>query len=118
MTVRERWHDLRAHGFHEGLSTVAAFLAQVRRQQQLWYGRGALQTPTLSVHLSARRAAWISLARPEQLSAQEARLKSLLPMSHLDIAQAVRTAQDFAHIIRDRLIDDFDAWLHAAKRQR
>lgn len=115
MTVRERWRDLRAHGVHESLSTVAAFLAQVCRQQQLpRYGRGAMQTPTLSVHLPARRAAWISLARPEQLSAQETRLKSLLPMSHLDIAQAVRTTQDFAHIIRDRLIDDFHAWLHAA----
>lgn len=115
MTVRERWRDLRAHGFHESLSTVAAFLAQVRRQQRLSrYGRGALQPPTHPAHVSARQAAWICLARPEQLSAHETHLKALLPTAHLDIAQAIRTAQGFAHLIRERSIDDFDAWLQTA----
>lgn len=112
MTVRQRWHDLRAHGFQASLSTVAAFLVQVRRQQRLpRYGRESLQTPTFPAHLSARQVAWISLARPEQLNAQETRLKALLPTAHPDIAQAIHAAQHFARLIRERLVDEFNPWL-------
>ena len=114
MTVRERWRDLRAHGFHESLSTVAAFLAQVRQRQGLPpYGRTALSSPIPAVRFSARQAAWISLARPEQLSVQETRLKALLPTAHPDIAQALRAAQHFARLIRERLVDEFTPWLQA-----
>ena len=57
-TVRERWRELHDHGIQVSLSTVAAFLAQMRRQQGLpAYARTALPYPGHLTHLSSRQAA-------------------------------------------------------------
>ncbi len=82
-TVRQLWHDLQQQGFGGSLSVVAAFMAQARKQQGLPpYVRTSLQCPVLPVHLTARQATWIVLARPEQLDDQDRRMKALLPTMH------------------------------------
>ena len=115
VTVRERWRELHEHGIPVSLSTVAAFLAHLRRQQGLpAYARIALPYPGHRAPLSSRQAAWICLARPEQLNQQEVRLKALLPDAHPDLKLAVNAAQHFARIVRERLVDEFDGWLQSA----
>lgn len=114
-TIRQLWHDLQQQGFHGSLSVVAAFMAQARKQQGLPpYVRTALQCPVLPVHLTARQATWIVLARPEQLHEQEQHMKALLPTVHPEMEQAVAAALHFAQIIRERLVDQFEAWLQNA----
>ncbi len=66
------------------------------------------------VHLTARQATWIIWARPEQLDDQDRRMKALLPTMHPEMEQAVIAALFFAQIIRDRLVDQLDAWLQVA----
>ncbi len=115
VTVRERWHELHDHGIRVSLSTVAAFLARMRRQQGLpAYARTALPYPGRPTSLSSKQSAWICLARPEQLNERELQLKALLPDAHPDLKQAVSAAQHFARIVRERLVDEFDGWLQTA----
>ena len=42
------------------------------------------------------------------------RLKALLLDAHLDLKYALDAAQQFARIVRERLVDEFDGWLQAA----
>jgi hypothetical protein len=41
-------------------------------------------------------------------------MKALLPTTHPELAQAIAAAQGFAQLIRQRLPDQFDAWLQEA----
>jgi transposase len=111
-TVRQLWLDIRELGFKGSHSVVATFMARVRKERGLPpYVRTALQCPVAPPVLSPRRAAWLLLARPDQLSQEDLRLRAALPNLHPDIQNAARTAQHFAQIVRDRLPDAFDEWL-------
>ena len=116
-TVRQLWYDLQQQGFRGSLSVVAAFMAQARKQQGLPpYVRTALQCPVLPRHLTARQATWIVLARPEQLDEQDQHMKALLPTMHPEMEQGITAALLFAQLVRERLADQFDAWLQTALR--
>jgi transposase len=111
-TVRQLWLDIRALGFQGSHSVVATFMAQVRKERGLpAYVRTDLQCPTAPPNLSPRRAAWLLLARPDQLTEQDLLLSAALPGIHPDIQLAAATAQRFAQIVRERLSDMFDEWL-------
>jgi transposase len=111
-TVRQLWLDIRELGFKASHSVVATFMAQVRKERGLpAYVRTNLQCPVAPPALSPRRAAWLLLARPDQLTEEDKRLRSSLPDLHPDIYVAATTAQRFAHIVRERLPDTFDEWL-------
>ena len=111
-TVRQMWLDIRALGFTGSHSVVAEFMARVRKEQGLPpYLRTALQAPVALPILSPRRAAWLLLARPDQLNEQDQRLRSALPDLHPDIRIASATAQRFAKIVREGLLHLFREWL-------
>ena len=111
-TVRQLWLDIRALGFKGSHSVVATFMAQVRKERGLPpYVRTDLQCPVAAPILTPRHAAWLLLARPDQLDAQDLPLRAALPGLHPDIQLATGTAQRFAQLVRDRLPDSFDEWL-------
>ncbi|HLY28196.1 MAG TPA: transposase, partial [Aggregatilineales bacterium] len=93
-------------------SVVAEFMARVRKEQGLPpYVRTALQVPVALPILSPRRAAWLLLARPDQLTEDDQHLRSALPDLHPDIRIATDTAQRFAQIVREGLLHSFGEWL-------
>jgi len=111
-TVRQLWLDIRELGFKGSHSVVATFMAQVRKERGLpAYVRTDLQCPIAPSPLSPRRAAWLLLARPDQLTEEDLHLPSVLPDLHPDIHLAVITSQRFAQIVRDRLPEAFEEWL-------
>lgn len=63
--------------------------------------------------LSARRAAWLILQRPETLDdEQEQLLKQLAAQPEL--SEAISLAQGFLEVVRQRLPEQFDDWLKNA----
>lgn len=111
-TVRQLWLDSRELGFKGSHSVVAAFMANVRKERGLpAYVRTDLQCPAAPPILTPRRAAWLLLARPDQLDEQDLQLRLALPALHPDIQRAAEAAQRFAQMVRDRLPDAFDHWL-------
>lgn len=111
-TVRQLWLDIRQLGFKGSHSVVATFMAQVRKERGLpTYVRTDLQCPLAPPKLSPRRAAWLLLARPDQLTEEDQQLRSTLPGLHPDIHLAATTAQRFAQIVRNRMPDAFQEWL-------
>lgn len=61
--------------------------------------------------LSSRRATWLVLRRPENLSSQEQRLLDLLEQAHPQLKVACEAAQAFAQMIRGRNAPALDPWL-------
>jgi transposase len=111
-TVRQLWLDIRELGFKGSHSVVATFMARVRKERGLPpYVRTALQCPVALPVLSPRRAAWLLLARPDQLTEEDLRLRSAIPDLHPNIQIAATTAQRFAQMVRERSSDNFDDWL-------
>ena len=62
-------------------------------------------------HLTARRATWLVLRRPERQDADEAAQFAQLKAQHPEVAAAIALAQDFAQLTRERQPDQLDAWL-------
>ena len=63
--------------------------------------------------MSARRAAWLFLQRPETLTAeQEQTLEQLYQQPEL--TDAITLAQGFIELVRQRLPEDLDGWLAKA----
>jgi transposase len=111
-TIRQLWRDIRALGFKGSHSVVATFISQVRKERGLPpYVRTHLQCPVAPPMLRPRRAAWLPLARPDQLTKDDLRVRSALPDWPPDIHSAASTAQRFAPLVRNRLPDAFDDWL-------
>ncbi len=114
-TVRQLWLDIRALGFRGSHSVVATFMAHARKARGLPpYVRTDLQCPVAPPPLAPRRAAWLLLARLDQLDEQDLRLRTAIPSLHPDLQLAAEIAQRFAQIVRERLPDAFDEWLEAS----
>lgn len=111
-SLRQLWHDIQALGYTGCFSVVATFMSHVRKQQGLPpFVRTDPQCPLAPPLLSPRRAAWLLLARPDQLTSPQLLLRFALPDLHPDIHLAATLAQRFAQIVRDRLPDALDTWL-------
>jgi transposase len=65
-------------------------------------------------HLTARRATWLVLRRPERLDQDEAAQLAQLHAQQPEVAAAVILAQDCARLGRERQPDQLDPWLARA----
>jgi transposase len=65
-------------------------------------------------HLTARRATWLVLRRPETQGEDDATQIAQLKAQHPGLAAAVVLAQDFAQLVRERQPDHLDPWLARA----
>ena len=111
-TVKQLWLDIRALGFTGCHSVVAEYLAQVRKENGIApYIRFNQQVPIAAPRVSPRYAAWVLLARPDQLDEQDLALRSRLPECHPDIQLAATIAQRFAQLVRGTSAETLETWL-------
>src|SRR5215469_14613562 len=61
--------------------------------------------------LSSRRATWLALRRPEDLSSEEQHLLNLVEQAHTQVKVACELAQAFAQMLRGRNAPALDPWL-------
>jgi transposase len=61
--------------------------------------------------LSSRRATWLVLQRPEEISSEEQHLLDLIKQAHPQVKVACELAQAFAQMIRGRNAPALDPWL-------
>ena len=79
-------------------------------------GRGPAPAVKTKGHrtLSASRAAWLVLQRPDTLSDEQQSLLDLLSQQP-ELTEAIQLSQGFLELVRKRLPERLDAWLEKAK---
>jgi transposase len=118
--ARQLWREIQQHGYPGGLSIVAQFLADRRREQALpprtrqFDAQGLPLLVDPAPPLTPRRAAWLVLTSVDKLDAEERRRIHLIEQLHPDLQTAIQLAQDFAVMLRHRLSERLDPWLDQA----
>jgi transposase len=114
------FRELQQRGYAGSYPTVARY-AQRLRQAQGQPPRQRKPRQTLPVvaepaarHLTARRATWLVLRRPERLEADEAAQLAQLQAQQPEVAGAIALAQDFVRLVRERQPDQLEPWLARA----
>jgi transposase len=117
-TVRQLWRELAEQGFTGSLTTVATFLAAARHPApeltQPTNPQPPIQLP--AAKMTPRRATWLLLARPDQLTPDQLQYTQRLIQLHPDIAHFAAHAQAFAHLLRQQTVEAFDSWLQQARQ--
>jgi transposase len=118
--------DIQQQGYAGSYPTLARFTKQLRQTQPQSKpapeslnglpGRGAAPTiQTVSQKpLSARRAAWLIMQHKEKLTSEEAQLLERISLQP-ELSGAYTLASGFIDLIRQRLPEQLDSWLVAAK---
>ncbi len=120
--ARQLWREIQQQGYSGGLSTVAQFLADWRRERALpprtrQFDAQGLPLPVdPSPPLTPRRAAWLVLTSVDKLDAEERHRIHLIEQLHPDLQTAIQLAQEFAVMLRQRLSERLDPWLEQATR--
>jgi transposase len=115
--------EIENRGYQGGASICLAYITQLRKASSLPPQKrsGALpQTVTDPVQRtpSTRRLIWLVLRRAETLDDVDGQHLSRPCDSHTDIATAVRLAQEFASIVRQRGSKQLDRWLEHTEQSR
>nr|WP_238553673.1 ISL3 family transposase [Fortiea contorta] len=129
--ILKRWNE----GCHEGLilfkeiqqqgykgsyDTVARYTRRIRTAQEIKprkrYSVKSLPkvTQPKKLCLTPRRAVWLVLRKPESQQPEDQELIALLRAKHPDLAEAIKLAQGFAQIVRQRLPRQLKRWLKVA----
>jgi len=66
--------------------------------------------------LTARQAAWLVLRRAEQRDEEETQQLAQLRAQHVDVAEAIDLAQDFAQLVRQQQPQELEPWLARAAK--
>ena len=123
--TRELFGEIQQQGYPGSYMTVTRYTRQLRRslpsnqpsRESLndLPGRGPAPSAgaPASKSLSARRAAWLVLTRPENLTPKEKSLLEILGQQP-KLSGAISIAQGFIKLVRERLPGEFDDWLEAA----
>jgi transposase len=118
-TVR-LFRELQQRGYAGSYPTVARYAQRLRQAQGQAPRQRRPRQPLPAVvepaarHLTARRATWLVLRRPERLDQDEAGQLAQLQAQHPEVAAAIVLAQDFARLVRERQPDQLDPWLARA----
>jgi transposase len=114
------FQELQRRGYAGSYPTVARYAQRLRQAQgQAPRPRRPRQAlPAVAEpaarHLTARRATWLVLRRPERLDDDEAAQLAQLKAQHPEVAAAIAVAQDFTQLVRERQPDHLDPWLAQA----
>ena len=114
------FRELHQRGYAGSYPTVARYAQRLRQAQGQAPRQRRPRQPLLAVaepaarHLTARRATWLVLRRPERLDQAEAAQLAQLQAQHPEVAAAIVLAQDFAQLVRARQPDQLDPWLARA----
>lgn len=125
--ILERWNagchtgsvllrELEQRGYAGSRTTLFAYMTQLRKASGLPpKKRSGVQTTPItdpSKRLpSSRGLTWLVLRKQDTLEADERHQLTQLEAAHIDSAQAISLAQDFATIVRVRQHEQFDDWL-------
>jgi transposase len=115
-----RVRGLQHRGYAGSYPTVARYAQRLRQAQGQAPRPRRPRQPLPAVvepaarHLTARRATWLVLRRPERLDQDEAGQLAQLQAQHPEVAAAIVLAQDFARLVRERQPDQLDPWLARA----
>ena len=112
------FRELQQQGYAGSYPTVARYAQRLRQApgqppRQPRQPLPAVATPAAR-HLTARRATWPVLRRPERWDQDEAAQLAQLQAQHPEGAAAIVFAQDFARLVRERQPDQLDPWLARA----
>lgn len=109
---RERqqlWREICAQGYRGSYSSVCRALAHLPSAKRPAREASASQVKVRP--LSARKAAWLLLRRPDELTKEEQARRDMLCSLCADAAAAYPLAQRFGVMIRTRQKDALDPWL-------
>jgi transposase len=118
--VLRLFRDLRGHGYTGSYPPVARYAQRLRQAQGLRPRERRLgQTLPGIVELqqrplTTRRATRLVLKRPEHRSKADTQLLAHIEIQHRNLTEAIKLAQDFCAIVRQRQADRFDDWLARA----
>jgi transposase len=115
------YQTIRSQGYSGSETSVRQYVTSLRkeigppRQLQRYY-------PPISKErkrhqrtaLSSRRATWLVLRRPENLSTEDRHMLALLGQAHVQVTLACELAQAFAQMIRSRNASALALWLTEA----
>jgi len=114
------FRELQQRGYAGSYPTVARYAQRLRqaqgqtpRQRKLRQTLPVVAEPA-SRHLTARRATWLVLRRPERLNDDEAAPLAQLQAQQPELAGAIALAQDFTRLVRERQPDQLEPWLARA----
>jgi len=114
------FRELQQRGYAGSYPTVARYAQRLRqaqgqtpRQRKLRQTLPVVAEPA-SRHLTARRATWLVLRRPERLNDDEAAQLAQLQAQQPELAGAIALAQDFTRLVRERQPDQLEPWLARA----
>jgi hypothetical protein len=123
-TVRQLYRDIQAQGFSGSLSTLATFLAAAHHNPRRPDQSESSVVPVLTLPASAltpRRATWLRLARPDQLTQAQKELAQQIAHLNSEVEQIAAEAQSFILMFRQHVVAALAPWLdpalHAAVRE-
>ena len=124
---QQLWRDICQQGYRGSRSLVSRWVAHHRnpvpaatpehprgRRRGRPSARNRESEVEPSPHLSARRAAWLLLSRPEDLADAERRALEQLEEICADVRLAHALAQEFAQMLRERRVGGLDRWVERA----
>ena len=119
--------EIQAQGYRGSRSSVSSWVAHHRylvppdrSDHALLQGRGSARALAdrpalpLGTPLSARRASWLLLSRPKDLTETEQNALAALEEICQDVRVSHSLAQAFAQMFRERRVNDLDPWLEQA----
>lgn len=128
--LREQWQqgrqitkdlfaDIQQRGYSGSYMSVTRYTRQLRQREREALndlpGRGPAPKANAYEHkpLSAQRAAWLILRKPETLTNQESEIVAQL-CQHPALSASVSLTQGFLTLVRQRLPKQLDSWLEQA----
>lgn len=75
--------------------------------------KGVSHAPSMQASVSSRKAAWLFVRRPEDLTAKEQETVISVRQLHPQIDRAYGFVQQFAQMVRHRTGEQLDGWLEA-----
>jgi transposase len=110
------WREIREMGFAYSVTNVSRFLAHLRREGKPPHPVGKQGTALTSPQgPTARRAAFLCIARRDDLEDDDAAYLERLRAEDAVIEQAYQLVQDFVEMLRDRQGERLDDWIEHAK---
>ena len=119
-TAMRLFRDLQQRGYTGSYALVAAYARRLRQAQGLAPGQRCPRQPLPAVAeapcqpLTPRRATWVVLRRAEKRTDVEAQQLARLRTQQAEVAEAIKLAQDFATLVRQRQPTQLDPWLKRA----
>ena len=110
------WHEIQEQGFAYSVTNVSRFLAYLRREGKPPHPVGrtgdSLSSPSGP---TARRVAFLCIARPKDLEDDDAAYLERLRASDVSVERVYQLVQDFMQLLRARQGERLDGWIEQAK---